>query len=412
MSEPYFSRDELIEQIRAAIDPSGEYAALLDALDAADSSRGLTILFAPAVVSELRALLVQHRQFQESTLNALSYLVPLGWAPFHMKTAIVEQAIELVRSGNTEAADDLLAGQWDGEGSWRTKRVCDRVRVMGAGFRQDDLENLFRERARLLVKAREHHEAGRYEASIPIVHAQMEGIVMDVTGGRKFFTRGRQKADVTDPSQLVSITACLATLQTTYGESVTETQANGSLSRHGIAHGRELAYDTRANSAKSWSVLDSLVEWALPLSRREGQRRRAERQAANAGRTDVDVNGRRVDDREFDETRDVITTLGTSAIGWRRNQGRYPADLIGGIYTQDDFTKRGLPDSSGLRMETTQDGGTAWFWRQTISGWVLGYAVSEGERGMLEWFYSGEEPPEGPPGEAPGWSELRKGDWA
>lgn len=77
-----------------------------------------------------------------------------------MKTAIVEQAIELVRSGNTEAADDLLAGQWDGEGSWRTKRVCERVRVMGAGFRQDELENLFRERARLLVRAREHHEAG------------------------------------------------------------------------------------------------------------------------------------------------------------------------------------------------------------------------------------------------------------
>lgn len=41
---------------------------------------------------------------------------------------------------------------------------------------------------------------------------------MDVTGGKKFFTRGRQKADVTDPSQLVSITACLAALQTKYGE--------------------------------------------------------------------------------------------------------------------------------------------------------------------------------------------------
>lgn len=414
MSESDFSRDELIEQIRAAVDPLGEHAALLDAFGVADRSRGLTILFPPAVVAELRALLVKQRQFQESTLNALSYLVPLGWAPFYMKTATVKQAVDLVRSGDTAVADDLLAGEWDGEGSWRTKRVCDRVRGMGAGFRQDEYEQLFRQRSRLLVKAREHHEAGRYEASIPIVHAQMEGIVMDVTRGRKFFTQGREKADVTDPSQLVSIAACLATLQTKYGESVKETQAKGSLSRHGIAHGRELAYDTRANSAKSWSVLDSLVEWALPLSREEGQRRRMEQQAANAGRTDVDVNGRRVDDREFDETRDVLTMLGTSAIGWRRNQGRYPADLIGRVYTQKDFMKRGLPDPNGLRMETTQDGETAWFWRQTISGWVLGYAVSEGERGMLEWFYSGEQPPAGPPGEAPGWSDLfvRQGDWA
>lgn len=212
----------------------------------------------------------------------------------------------------------------------------------------------------------------------------------------------------------MSIAACLATLQSKYGENVKETQAKGSLSRHGIAHGRELAYDTRVNSAKSWSVIDSLVQWALPLAREEAQRRRTEQQNANAGRMDVDANGRRFDDREFTETRDVLTMLGSSAIGWRRNQGRFPPDLIGRVYTQKDLTKRGLPDPSGLRMEITQDGEVAWFWRPTISGWVLGYAVSEGERGMLEWFYSGEQRPTGPPGEAQGWSDLfvREGDWA
>lgn len=48
------------------------------------------------------------------------------------------------------------------------------------------------------------------------------------------------------------------------------------------------------------------------------------------------------------------------------------------------------------RAEIAPDDGTAWFWRQIISGWVRCYAVSEGERGMLEWFYSGEQPPTGP----------------
>lgn len=416
VSETDFSRDDLLGQIRAAIDPDGQQSAFLDAFDAADRSQWLTLLFpqGATVVHEFRAHIDKYRRLQESTLEALTYLVPLGWAPFYMKTAAVEQAVDLARAGDAAAADKLLADQWDGEGSWRTKRVCDRVRGMGAGFRQDDYVQLFQQRARLLMKAHEHHGAGRYEASIPIIHAQMEGIVIDVTGGRKFFTSGPQKADLTDPSQLVSIAACLATLQGKYGESVRQTQAKGSLSRHGIAHGRELAYDTRINSAKSWSVLDSLVQWALPLAREEGRRRRTAQQAANAGRMDVNSNGRRVDDREFDETRDVLTMLGFSAIAWRRNRGRYPADLIGRVYTQKDFTKRGLPDPSGLKMEITQDGDIAWFWRQTISGWVLGYAVSEGERGMLEWFYSGEKSPAGPPDEALGWSDLfvRQGDWA
>lgn len=106
--------------------------------------------------------------------------------------------------------------------------------------------------------------------------------MIDVTGGKKFFTKATQKADLVDPKQLVSTEACLAALQATHGQDVKETQTEGSLSRHGVLHGRELAYDTRVNSAKTWSVLDALVEWALPKAREVVQARKLERRATGA----------------------------------------------------------------------------------------------------------------------------------
>jgi hypothetical protein len=82
-----------------------------------------------------------------------------------------------------------------------------------------------------------------------------------------------------------------------------------------VLHGREVAYDTRVNSAKTWSVMDAMVEWALPKAREVVQARRVERQAKNAGSQELDERGRRMDDREFRETREALRLLGTSAMG-------------------------------------------------------------------------------------------------
>ncbi len=87
--------------------------------------------------------------------------------------------------------------------------------------------------------------AARYDASIPQLQMQLEGIAIDVTKGKKFFTKGSRRADLVETTQLVSIEAGLAALQVFYGQDVVTTHVEGSHSRHGVAHGRELAYDTR-----------------------------------------------------------------------------------------------------------------------------------------------------------------------
>lgn len=407
---------DLRRQIRDAVDPDGEQSALLDAIGETRPGGWMRLLGTRAAEQwdHLRLLKRDHDALLDSIQDALEVLVPRGWAPFQMKTDTVQTAVQLVKAGEGDTADAVLSGQWEGDDAWRTKRICDRVRSMGSGARQTDLEALFHERARLLAKAKQHHENGSYEASIPILHAQMEGIVMDVAAGKKFFTKRPARADLADAQQLIAIEACLPALQALFGQNVADTQAAGSLSRHGVAHGRELAYDTRENSAKCWSVLDAIVEWALPLAHQEAERRLAEQQAARAGSQAADDFGRRLDDREFRETRNVLTLLGNSAIGHRRNRGTFRCDLIGGVYTVVDFTKRGLPVEHGTRMSVSDDDSTAWFWRRTISGWVLGYAVAETERGMVEWFYAEAREPDGPPRTDEGWSEpyMRPPDWA
>lgn len=55
----------------------------------------------------------------------------------------------------------------------------------------------FQARRRLLFKAREHHRAGAYEASVPIVYAHVEGICFDVTN-RLSSRRARTARSVDD----------------------------------------------------------------------------------------------------------------------------------------------------------------------------------------------------------------------
>lgn len=395
----------LREQIRRAVDPSGQHFALIEAVESspelpewlASVKEGLAEQWA-----QLGGLGAEYRQHLHAMEEALGVLVPRGWAPFHMDTNAVNQAVLLVRAGCGDDADELLADQWEGEGSWRTEQVFSRVSVMGAGEGQLEYHALFKERARLILKAKEHHEAERYDASIPLIQNQMEGIVMDVASDKKFFTQAATyKADLVDPLQLVGVEACLATLQKILGEGVSQTQTAGSLSRHGVAHGRELAYDTRVNSAKYWSVLHALVQWARPLAQQEAIRLRKEREAAAAGSEGTDEHGRRLDNREFRDTKAMLRKLLTSAMGWLASKGHMRRDLVGGVYTAGDFIKAGLPADPRIETRVSSDGKVIWFWRATVSGWVLGASIGISEKGFDEWLYSGPTAPNECPREAP-----------
>jgi len=210
---------------------------------------------------------------------------------------------------------------------------------------------LFGQRARLLHGEMQQADRGEFAGSIMTVLAQVEGITAQVTAppeggaGKLFFTKsGRRKADVVDLSDLASIPASLDRLRDVYSDDIPVAQAEGSLSRHGILHGQELAFDTKINSTKCWSLLDVLVQWALPRGRERDAQVSGLRQSVHAGSQEVDDRGRRLDDREFKVTRSALYEVCAGQSSYARRNRAFDADQARGAKLSDDaMAKLGLP---------------------------------------------------------------------
>ena len=129
-----------------------------------------------------------------------------------------------------------------------------------------------------------------------------------------------------------------------------------------------------------------------------------------AGASGTGADGRRLDQREFSETKKALQSLASAQMGWYRNRGeRYRADLAEMLDFQ--FERIGLPEPRGIEITVSTDG-LAWYAsRRTITGWC--FAIGSAAPPPDEWLYDGPEPPTGFPGEAPGWSRfgLEANNW-
>lgn len=147
--------------------------------------------------------------------------------------------------------------------------------------------------------------------------------------------------------------------------------------RHAVARFRaERAADLAARSAASQRLVD------------------------NAGIDGVDACGRRLDRREFKETKESLEWLAVCISGHFRNRNRFREDILSVV---GDFERHGLAEPHGINLMVTRKGGTWYAYRRTVTGWVFGIgAVNKPESA---WWYDGAEPPPGPPGK-PAWSDL------
>jgi hypothetical protein len=132
------------------------------------------------------------------------------------------------------------------------------------------------------------------------------------------------------------------------------------------------------------------------------------RLARYAGQQGIDVEGRRVDRREFAETKAALRWLSTcQSLQYKRSKTgrkRYKADISDVV---PDFELQGLPGNHGIKMRTRQDG-LAWYaWRVTITGWV--FAIGASGPTPSEWYFDGSKPPRDfPP--ANGWTSFMDRD--
>jgi hypothetical protein len=125
------------------------------------------------------------------------------------------------------------------------------LKTVGAGH--DELHEVSRERWRLVEKALDHHRNGAYEASVPIVLAQADGICQDLVGSKadmQFFNLQPKNQYFADASTIAGMPAGLEHLRPLFSEVMRKSGATGKLTRHGILHGRELRYDTKSKKRR------------------------------------------------------------------------------------------------------------------------------------------------------------------
>ncbi len=349
-------------------------------------------------------LLDDHERHIAVVAGTVRAFAERGWAPtMQMPLRVYEPALELAADGDMDGAEQVLVEGWQDllGRPWPTKRLLVFGEPSGA------YNDVFRHRHRLVEKAFQHHRDGAYEASIPIMLAQIDGLCRDVTD-KDFFDDGKKGESLVDDGTLAGLDEGLPVARAWFNKRARRTSWDGRGSRHAVVHGRELAYDTQENSTKALVLMLSVIEWAQPQAQALGEWFRAVDIERNAGSKRVDDTGRLVDDREFKETCGALRHLGTSQMGWYRNRrGRFRPDLLD-ILAPNLVSQHGLPVEHGVHLRVAGDGQTWWAWRTTPSGLVFGLggtAPPEGEWPPGEWQYEGWEPPSGPPGADPSWGE-------
>lgn len=345
---------------------------------------------------------VEVRQQMESALAASRValrLAHLGWAPFGLFPARdYAVAGRVYDEGGSAAADEFVADAWEESGM--LPGVLVRVRILGAGI-DEAIHTVSEHRAELVDIAWRAHVDGLFAASIPLVLAQVEGICFDASGKAFFSKHPARRAEVTDEVTLAGLDAALGVTRDALSEDVRPSAATGRLARHGIAHGREVAYGTRVNSWKCWVLLLAVSEWAHQRLRERDEQRVATAEQRWAGSNDADSEGRRRDRRGFMEARLALRNLAIAQMGFHRTFGRFG--------TKSELNERlpGLGDWSAVHL--VEVGGSRWWaWCRAASGWA--FAIGADTTSEPWRFWDGAEPPPAGPTGA-GWSTVEPPNW-
>ena len=124
-----------------------------------------------------------------------------------------------------------------------------------------------------------------------------------------------------------------------------------------------------------------------------------ERLRRYAGSQDLDNTGRRLDRREFAATISALYRIANCQSGWYRHDECYRDDML--KILNNDFTREGLPQESGITMHVDRDKQSWYAWRRTITGWC--FAIGTCSPPPEVWEFDGPEPPNGFPGKDPAW---------
>lgn len=257
------------EGVRSRMDRDGSLAAFLETFSGPDGQLALELLaqLAGSIGAGLANHVSQVRRLPREIAEFIVLFAPRGWAPNERSDmGIFRAALDVYHAtGELDGAERRLVEEWNRNDHLRVAVLP--IQTLGAG--SDKLAGVGNARWRLVEKAFGHHAAGAYEASVPIVLAQADGVAIDVGFKNGLFEKPlNRKPDARlDDSTLFGLSDTQTRLLPLFAAEARHTRAAGTLSRHGILHGRELGYDTLENSTKAFALLAAVIQWALPRSR-------------------------------------------------------------------------------------------------------------------------------------------------
>lgn len=332
--------------------------------------------------------------------EAVALFAPLGWAMcgrWH-QNGTLRVLRDAARGASSEDIDIAITGVWNSENQVFLQHAAAPIRQWSNSHYP--FKQVLWDRVTLIEKAIQHHFTGAYEASIPIILAQIDGMSRDLTG-QSFFSKANADPYLDDKT-LAGIEENLPVVRRVFSVDVKESGSFGHVSRHGVLHGRDLGYATRVNSTKTIVLVAALAEYFPRVADDAGARLRGLHEEAVAGSKAVDDRGRQVDDRRIPELLNFAYDFDTEYLNAVLLS---PRPFWVHTVLKDVAKKRGL-DLDAFRAG--QDDVGCW-WHYTIpAGRTLGYAArpttSAERRHPDVWRWDALEVPTAPPWtKADGW---------
>jgi hypothetical protein len=246
---------------------------------------------------------VSAKEYADQMIKAGAILAPRGWALFgDWDYSGLATIVALEQRGVKSAEVDAYATKlWNEQRKSELHNVAAPLRRYGR-LVDLGLQRQCQMRANIVDQAVECHRRGLYAASITLVLAQIDGLTRDLTGASFFrFNPGLDQYSYVSDSTLATVGSTLPTVRKQFSDSVDSTGMHGSLSRHGVMHGRDLAFATLVNSTKTLVLLGALIEQLEEQGKRKAKKAKHRSELQKSKAVGLDATGRLLDDRGLEQ---------------------------------------------------------------------------------------------------------------